>query len=320
MTEQIWLIGAGRMARAYADVLKALDVVPLVVCRSAVSAERFSEETGLRTVSGGVAAALASHPAPDRAVIAIDVAELATCAASLLEAGCRHVLIEKPAGLNHGEVSRLSDIAQSRGAHVHVAYNRRFYGSVLQARQGLDEDGGAVSMTFDFTEASDAIVTIGHRPEVLDEWLLANSTHVIDTAFFLAGEPDQWTGAVDGSLQWHPRAARFAGHGRTHDGALFSYLADWDAPGRWAIEISSRFRRFILKPMEQLQIQHRGSFKVEVSAPTDDLDERFKPGIFRQVRAFLGGEGSDLLPTIAEHRDRIATIYAPMLTNRSGAV
>lgn len=319
MTEQIWLIGAGRMARAYADVLKALDVVPLVVCRSAASAERFADETGLRTVAGGIEAALASNPAPDRAVIAIDVSELAAAAISLVEAGCRHILIEKPAGLNLEEVSRLADIAQARSAQIYVAYNRRFYGSVLAARRGLAEDGGAVSMTFDFTEASDAIVKIGHRPEVLDEWLLANSTHVIDTAFFLAGAPDIWTGTVEGSLAWHPRAARFAGHGRTHEGALFSYLADWDAPGRWAIEISSRLRRFILKPMEQLQIQHRGSFKVETSAPTDDLDERFKPGLFRQTRAFLGGDDADLLPTIVQHRDRISTIYAPMLIDRSGS-
>lgn len=319
MTDQLWLIGAGRMARAYVDVLKALDVAPLVVCRSAASAERFADETGLKTISGGIEAALSSAPAPDSALVAIDVAELAAVTSRLLEAGCRNILIEKPAGLNLEEISRLADMAKVKGAQVYVAYNRRFYGSVLEARRALAEDGGPVSLTFDFTEASDAIVKIGHRPEVLDEWLLANSTHVIDTAFFLAGAPDRWTGTVDGSLDWHPRAARFAGHGRTDTGALFSYMADWDAPGRWAIEISSRLRRFILKPMEQLQIQHRGSFKVEASAPTDDLDERFKPGLFRQTRAFLSGEDADLLPTIAQHRDRVATIYAPMLKDRGGA-
>lgn len=319
MTEQIWLIGAGRMARAYADVLKALDVTPVVVCRSVASAERFTQETGLRTIAGGIEAALASNSPPDRAVIAIDVPELAATTIRLVQAGCRHVLIEKPAGVNLKEVSELAEVAQARDARIYVAYNRRFYGSVLAARKGLAEDGGAVSMTFDFTEASDAIVKIGHRPEVLNEWLLANSTHVIDTAFFLAGAPDHWTGTVDGALDWHQRAARFAGYGRTDGGVLFSYLADWDAPGRWAIEISSRLRRFILKPMEQLQVQHRGSFKVETSAPTDDLDQRFKPGLFRQTRAFLHGDDADLLPTIAQHRDRISTIYAPMLTERSGA-
>lgn len=318
MTETIWVVGAGRMARAYVDVLADMGLQPTIVCRSPASAARFADETGLETVSGGLATALAERPAPTRAIVAIDVAELSAATLTLIEAGCRHILLEKPGGVDLEQITAIADAARETGSRVSVAYNRRFYGSVLAARRGLAEDGGAVSMTFDFTEASDAIVKIGHRPEVLNAWLLANSTHVIDTAFMLAGRPVEWSTMTDGALDWHPRAARFAGHGRTEGGVVFSYLADWDAPGRWAIEISSRKRRFILKPMEQLQIQNRGVFSVEAMAPEDDLDSRFKPGLYRQTRAFLTGEDAELLPGIEQHRERLASIYAPMLTTRSG--
>lgn len=313
MNEEIWLVGAGRMARAYAAVLKEFDVTPIAVCRSQTSADHFTHETGLRAMAGGVTAALAEGPAPRRAIVAIDVSELAATTMTLIDAGCRNILLEKPGGIDLQEISALADRAETAGAKVWLAYNRRFYGSVLAARRGLAEDGGAVSMSFDFSEASDAIVKIGHRPEVLNEWLLANSTHVIDTAFLLAGTPTDWSSTVDGALDWHPRAARFAGHGRTAHGVLFTYMADWDAPGRWAIEISSRKRRFILKPMEQLQIQHRGQFAVEPQPNDDDFDSRFKPGLYRQTRAFLTGEDASLLPTIWEHRERLERIYAPML-------
>lgn len=318
MSEQLWLIGAGRMATAYAAVLAELGANPMVVCRGEASAARFAAATGLPTMAGGVSANLnRAGAAPTSAIVAIDVAELTGTLQDLIRAGCRRILVEKPGGLNFTEIAETAALAEVHGAEVWLAYNRRFYGSVLAARRGLAEDGGAVSMTFDFTEASDAIVKIGHRSEVLNEWLLANSTHVIDTAFMLAGEPTKWSTQVEGALDWHPRAARFAGHGLTETGALFSYMADWDAPGRWMIEISSRRRRFVLKPMEQLQVQNRGSFAVEPQPAEDDLDTRFKPGLFRQTRAFLTGEDAELLLTIQQHRDRLAAIYAPMLRTQT---
>lgn len=316
----LWLVGAGRMGRAYAAVLKALDVPTLAVCRSQASADRFSAETGLATTAGGCAAALqGAGAAPTAAVVAVDVQELAATAGALIDMGCRRILLEKPGGVDAAELDALAVKADAAGAEVWLGYNRRFYGSVLATQRGLAEDGGAVSMSFDFTEASDAVTAIGYDPRVLNEWLLANSTHVIDTAFVLGGGPAEWSGLVDGALDWHPRAARFAGHGRTDQGVTFTYAADWDAPGRWAIEISSRRRRFILKPMEQLQVQQRGSFTVELQAPDDDLDQRFKPGLYRQTRAFVTGEDAHLLPSLAEHRDRLRRIYAPMLTMRGSS-
>lgn len=313
----LWLVGAGRMGRAYAAVLKALEIPTLAVCRSQASADLFSAETGLPATAGGCAAALQhAGAAPEAAVVAVDVQELAATAGALIDMGCRRILLEKPGGVDAAELEALALKAEAAGAEVWLGYNRRFYASVLAAQRGLAEDGGAVSMSFDFTEVSDAVAAIGHDPRVLNEWLLANSTHVIDTAFVLGGRPAEWSGLVDGALDWHPRAARFAGHGRTDQGVTFTYAADWDAPGRWAIEISSRRRRFILKPMEQLQIQQRGSFNAELQAPEDDLDQRFKPGLYRQTRAFVTGEDVHRLPSLAEHRDRLRHIYAPMLTTQ----
>ena len=312
-SEQPWLVGAGRMAKAYVPVLKALGLEPRVVGRGEDSAKAFEAETGLSCRPGGLSASLeAAGAAPASAIVAIDIPELAAVARSLIEAGCRRILLEKPGGVDRAQIEELAMSAHDAGAEIFLAYNRRFYGSVRAAREALAEDGGPTSMSFDFTESADQIVKIGYPAEVLDNWLLANSTHVIDTAFFLAGEPVDWRPRVAGRLDWHPRAARFAGCGETERNVMFSYAADWDAPGRWSIEIASRKRRFVLRPMEQLQVQTRGSFALEAT-PSDELDSLYKPGLYRQTRAFLTGEGASDLPDIHHHLRRIQTIYDPMV-------
>ena len=73
----------------------------------------------------------------------------------------------------------------------------------------------------------------------------------------------------------------------TDQNVLFSYFADWEAPGRWGVEVLTRKNRLILCPMEQLQVTPLGSVKVESVPLEDKLDQDFKPGLYRQVEAFL---------------------------------
>ena len=49
----------------------------------------------------------------------------------------------------------------------------------------------------------------------------------------------------------------------------------------------TRKNRLILRPMEQLQMTRIGSVKVEPISLEDKMDQNFKPGLYRQVEAFL---------------------------------
>ena len=73
----------------------------------------------------------------------------------------------------------------------------------------------------------------------------------------------------------------------TDQGVLFSYFADWEAPGRWGVEVMTRKNRLIFCPMEQLQITQLGSVKVESVPLEDKLDQYFKPGLYLQTESFL---------------------------------
>lgn len=306
----IWLVGTGSMAVDYARVFAALSRPLVVIGRGAGSAEKFTAATTLPVVTGGLATFLASDPVlPDAAVVATGVDQLASVTLALLERGVRRILVEKPAGLDGEEIGRVAAATRARGAEVFVAYNRRFYASTRRAREIIEEDGGVSSFTFEFTEWSHQVVA-HHAPDAVKRrWLLANSSHVIDLAFHLGGRPRQLVGFSSGSLPWHPHGSAWSGAGITEAGAPFAYHADWDAPGRWGVEILTSARRLILRPMEKLQVQRRASVAI-VEEPIDDaLDKQLKPGLFAQTKAFLEGERG-ILPDIEEHLAALRTIEA----------
>jgi len=308
----ILLVGAGPMAVAYAKVLAAENQAFEVVGRGDVSARTFTEATGHPVTTGGLKARAADGAAalPSAAIVATGIEDIAEAALLLLSRGVKRILVEKPAGLDATEIRSVAAAARESGAEVFVAYNRRFYASTQRAREILAEDGGATSFHFEFTEWSSTIEKLSKAPRVKEAWLLANSTHVIDLAFFLGGEPKSLQALTSGkgALAWHPRASVFAGAGVAAAGALFTYKADWGAPGRWSVELMTRRRRLVLKPLEELHIQKHGSLALEPETLAGDDAKSFKPGLRAQVLAFLGGRDPRLL-SIEDHLKRTETCY-----------
>jgi len=289
MKESLWLIGAGNMARAYSAVLQAQGIEFRIIGRSNDSAKEFQNITGIEVSVGGLEAALETRQCPEYAILAIDVEQLAPAAMQLVTAGCRYLLLEKPGALSISELKELYSATQIRGAKIWIGYNRRFYSSVQTLKKHIQEDGGITSASFEFTEWSHILQDEQKAPGVMRKWLLANSSHVIDLAFYFIGLPcmHQWYGWHGGSLTWHPAAARFHGAGVSEHGIPFSYQADWEAPGRWGVELLTRRNRYLLRPMEALQYIHIGSVEVQTIELDDSLDREFKPGIFLQCKAFL---------------------------------
>ncbi len=283
----IWLIGAGQMARGYAKILNTIGRDYEVIGRGAASAARFEAATGRVVRQGGLRGALAASAAPEQAIVTVGVEQLASVAISLIEAGTRRILLEKPGGLNTMEVLAVQQTAAKHKADVMIAYNRRFYASTSAARELIAADGGPISCTFEFTEWPHSIIPLNLAPGVKESWLLSNSSHVVDLAIHLCGSPKDWRAWHGGALSWHPSAARFCGAGITEQGIFFSYHADWEAPGRWGVEVLTRKRRYIFRPMEQLQVIESRSVKVSSVELDDRLDKEFKPGLYKQTEAFL---------------------------------
>lgn len=301
MTKPLLLVGSGPMAIEYAKVLKALGITPLTVGRGEKSAEKFSAETGLPVQTGGIDAwlSVASKPLPDQAIVAVGEKHIGVTAKALMDRGICHLLLEKPGGYDAEDIRSVCEMAKTTGASVYIGYNRRYYAAVEAAKKIIEEDGGPTSFNFEFTEWGHVISAIEKESGVKDQWFLSNSTHVIDLAFYLGGMPAELTAYTAGSLDWHPTASIFAGAGRSIGGALFSYQANWESPGRWGVEVLTRKHRLVFRPLEKLQIQKIGSIAVEMVEIDDHLDKDFKPGLYKQVEAFVKGSEDRRLPTIS---------------------
>lgn len=298
---KILLVGAGNMAREYAKVLRSLKKNFLVVGRGEKHAFEFKKNTGIKPVIGGLEKWLkqaVNYKIPDMAIVAVNEEQLGPAARLLIKSGIKYILIEKPGGINLNDLKKTAQLANQENAKIFVAYNRRFYASTSKAMEIIKKDGRVSSFTFDFTERSRSIEKAEKTPELKKEWLLANSSHVIDLAFFLGGKPVKIKAYKAGKLDWHPNGSVFCGAGQSDKDALFSYHANWASAGRWGLEIMTPKHKLIFRPLEKLQIQRYGQMEIEEVKLDNRLDLEFKPGLHRLVKSFLANQKN--LPTINE--------------------
>src|SRR5690554_4304393 len=161
----VMLVGTGQMAMEYIKVLKYLGVTPDVVGRSKASCERFSMTTQIPVCVGGLNEWQKNAKAvPHSAIVAVGVDQLANVTLKLLRLGVKRILVEKPGGLHANQLKFVAAEAKFREACVYVAYNRRFYASVLETIRMTSADGGITSMHFDFSELSHKIKYI-NKPD-----------------------------------------------------------------------------------------------------------------------------------------------------------
>lgn len=314
MEKNIFLIGTGQMAIDYAKVLNALGQSFTVIGRGLSSATKFEETTGIKPFTGGIEAYLLQNNFPENAyvIIATGTDALMNTLLKVLQYGANMVLVEKPAAISIDELISNEEALRPYFDKVYVAYNRRFYASVIEAQKLIEKDGGLQSMHFEFTEWAHKIEPLQKAPGIKENWFFANSTHVVDLAFYLAGEPVDWhTYSKPGKITWHEKT-NFAGAGITEKGVLFSYLSNWESAGRWGIELLTEKRRIYLRPMECISIQEKGSVAILEHQFDDSIDRLYKPGLYKQVNAFIKKSKIDLL-ALNKHIRMAESIYATMI-------
>jgi predicted dehydrogenase len=291
MKNRVLVVGSGFMAAEYLKVLANLNWDVVVVGRGEekimVLKKEFSQFTYHK---GGLEGFLKNHTdLPESAINTANIDQLKSTTCLLLQSGIKNILVEKPGDIHKDGLREIAGLEVKNNAKVLIAYNRRFYSSVLTLMKEAAFDGGITSAHFEFTEWVHTIDPKQYNGEALLKWILSNSSHVIDTAFSIIGKPQILNTIVRGqnNLDWHPSGTLFVGSGVTELNIPFTYHSNWEGPGRWAIEISTRKRRFYLKPMEKLQQQLKGSVQISDFEIDDKLDIEFKPGLFLQTKNFL---------------------------------
>lgn len=306
------------MAIEYTKVLISMNKEFIVVGRGSKSAELFKKQTGITPEEGGLDVYLKGKKLNKNtlAIIATGTEILMSIIHQLLKSGVEKILVEKPAAISIDELLENEQFLKPFENSIFVAYNRRFYASVIEAEKLIAEDGGLESMHFEFTEWAHTIEPLKKAKGVKENWFFANSTHVVDLAFFIAGNPKILKAfAKPGKLNWHDKT-NFVGAGETEKGVLFSYISNWESAGRWGVELLTQNRRIYLKPMEDIHVQMKGSINVIKHEVDLSLDDKFKAGLYLQVEAFIMGEKGRLL-NLKDHIFNCKIIHSTILNSNN---
>jgi predicted dehydrogenase len=314
VNKNVVLVGPGGIAKDYAKVMKALQVTGIAVGRNKERCALFEKETGLKCIAMSIEEYVKTIDVANTFfIVSVNTENLGDVIRKLISNKARHILIEKPAGINKEDMALTIEMLKNTDITPYVAYNRRFYASFQKAMELIKEQGGLLSFSFEFTEWAHEIEKLNKTKEALEHWLLGNSSHVIDIAFYIGGIPKQMCSFTSGSLSWHPAAEQFAGSGVTVKDVIFSYQANWGSAGRWGVEFNTAKGKLILRPMEKLFFQKRGELAANEIEIDYKFDLEYKPGLYKQVSAFLKGDATHLI-SIQQHYSNLVNIYEKIKT------
>ena len=288
MTIRVAIVGAGAMAREH--IRAFADVPGVSVCgirsRTGERAEKLATEFGIAHVCPDVASLRATTQAD---LVVVAVPELA---ARRVAEECFNrpwtVLLEKPAGYDLTDADAIKCAADTAGSRVFVALNRRFLSSTRAAAEDLDRQPGPRFIHVQDQQSLEVARSIGHPPEVVRNWMFANSIHLVDY-FFTFGRGE--VVGVRPVFPYSPEASVVVAAVEFASGDRGLYEGIWSGPGPWAVAVTTSARRSEMRPLEQASFQSAGERRLQ-QAEVAAWDRAFKPGFRLQaeevVRAVRG--------------------------------
>lgn len=277
--------GAGAMINEHARAIAAVPGVELVGIynRTVSKAKRIAEEQAIPVVSDDLELML-NECKPDLVVMAVYETAILDVAERIL-AHPVSLFMEKPIGLDLGEARKIYLRATNLERKVWVGLNRRTLGSTETALADLTENPGPRFIHIQDQQSLDVARTIGHAPVVIQNWMYANSIHLIDyLSVFARGEVAElnvlqpWNGMDPGVVVAHVLFT-------SGDAGL--YQANWNGPGPWSCSVSAPHRRWEMRPLEKAIFQNAGERTLN-EIPVSDFDTRFKPGFRTQAEKVVG--------------------------------
>lgn len=308
------VVGAGNIAIEYIKILHSLGIEPVVVGRGINNIIKIKEKfQGIIAFSGGIEKYFETNEPTEYSIVTTDLDNLSKTVKVLIGNNVKNILVEKPLTVSINSAKELVELSKNQNVKISIAFNRRAYQSVQKAKELIEMDGGVKSLHFDFSEAiyrQSKSDLEKYSKNNLKYWGICNSSHVIDTVFYLSGSPKWLKCEQHGDdIKWHPKGSIFTGIGQSSSGAPITYHSNWSCPGRWNIEIMTKNRKLFFSPMEKLKQQNLKSFLIEEVQIDYDLDNLYKPGFYIQVKEFLNNRGLFNINELPERLNLLNKIF-----------
>ena len=297
------------MAREHIRAFADMDQVRIagIYSRTRSRAETLAAEYSLPVVYNSVSE-LYQRTRADLVVVTVSEVEMSPVSQACFDFPWT-VLLEKPPGLNVAEAEEICGTAEARNRMVLVALNRRFLSSTRAVLADLAVCEETRFIKVQDQENQTQAIALGHSPVAVENWMYANSIHVIDY-FQLFGRGKVM--AAEPVLPWDPEnpgvvvcKIEFA------SGDIGLYEGIWHGPGPWAVNVVTAKKRWEMRPLEHAAFQLAGQRHLE-SVPTHRWDQEFKPGFRLQAEmavAAASGQPSDC-PTLEDSLETMRLIEA----------
>jgi predicted dehydrogenase len=191
------------------------------------------------------------------------------------------VLLEKPAGYNLPDATRIRDAAARARSRAFVAFNRRAYSSTRQALKLLQgHSSGRFIKVIDQQDQQAAILQTNQPELVARNYMFANSIHLIDYFRVLARGD---VAGIEPIVRWTPeKPGLVLAKINFTSGDIGLYEGIWDGPGPWIVSVNTPEQRIEMRPLEQVTVQLRGTRAV-TKLDIDADDTTYKPGLRYQA-------------------------------------
>ncbi|PCI02483.1 MAG: oxidoreductase [Hyphomicrobiales bacterium] len=308
---RIAFVGAGGMIAEHAKAFAGLENVEFsaIYNRSRGKAEELASNHGIGTVFDDLDTMLDTVK-PDLVIMAVYEPAIFEVANKILNRSVA-LFMEKPIGMNLAEARKLHALAKEKGRKVWVGLNRRTLGSTQAALFDLAENNGPRFIHVQDQQSLDTARAIGHVDAVVENWMYANSIHLVD--YLLAfGRGD--VSKVSVLQSWDAEnPGVVVAHVAFSSGDTGVYEGIWNGPGPWACTVSAPHRRWEMRPLEKAIFQNAGERSLnDVLLP--EVDTAYKPGFRLQAESVLGalrGEvtGAATLDDALKSMELVAQIF-----------
>lgn len=298
MTSRLGLVGSGYMASEYLKAAKALDNLEFVsiFSRNSKTSHQLADDFQIDVVANNIA----EFCDLNLDFVVICVPELAT-EKIILECASLNIplLVEKPVGLNFSQGKKIEEASKEAGIEVFAALNRRFYSSTLAVMSEVSDTSTPRFVNVIDQENTFSALKAGQPIEVVENWMYANSIHIIDYISFICRGGPHVTSKKRVSLG--EGAFIMQAEISYSSGDAASYICFWNSAGGWSVSINVDTQTWQLSPLESSRTRHLDD-RHYTDFPDDPIDKKYKPGLVRilqEVAKHINGEPHSL-PSIED--------------------
>ena len=295
----IVIVGAGYMAREHVRAFQDIAGVKIsgITSRTRMRAENLAAEFNIPLICDSIEELYGKTKANLVVVTVPELAANAVCrACSEYSWTC---LLEKPVGYNLTDAEDIVSVMQAKRSRAFVALNRRSYSSTQAVLADVKNLNGPRFIHIQDQEDPKRALQAGQPALVVENWMYANSIHLID--YFTMFGRGEVTGA-DHVIPWNSKSPWIvAARIWFSSGDVGLYEGIWDGPGPWSVSINTPEKRWEMRPLEQASYQLAGQRKAELVEP-HPWDQQFKPGLRLQAeKAVAAARGEEVdLPTLGD--------------------